>query len=360
MSSLSKCIWGPQARSIEPTSLWQIRLCDFIVSIEAASPSKSPKFDWMMYAGISWLGQSTLWGMETQEVTQIPNYSLQNTTDWRNKLRFLSCFLDLGGHIMKFWIKLQLLIPNHIINFYNLIENIECINYFTKIIIASQNNEKVTIILIKNLLDSMTFQFIINPRLQQYGCIEHHADIRLYAQQEINNSDEFLKSFSRWMILNWAVDLLPPTKQINSDRKTYKSRWQSLGDSIKKEGYKTSQNWFILQPNEIPDEIKWEYLYRDSVNPLKHLTNGKSSEICTLVYTTYITMLNGWASAFDKEFNEIENIICLKGSSRILNLISQMITKRLTKLQNYNNINDTPEITLILSNFLESNIINNY
>lgn len=368
--TLAACVWGAEAVSVQPCSRWQRLLALFVVNLEILSPNKAPKFDWRLYAGIPWLGEPTLWGMETMESSQIPDYSLDHAGDWRNKCRFLACFLRIGGLIIKYWVRIQLLIPDKRVDFVDLIGNNEAMLSFSRVIMAAYSGEKVWDSMLFDVLRMRLQQFPIDPLLKPYGCKRSTADRRLYAAQNIENVDELPRRLSRWMILSWVVDLLPDTKQFKlafdpskgRSLKLFKPFWEPLGESIYKAAIKNSPDWLSLDDAQIPEmdsDQAWSDIYRDSLDPYQHLVNGRSSAINASVLQAYEYTIRTMAHDFNQEYRTVEDLICLRGSCRILSFVAQIISVKMSQDQRLTVLNPTPDVHSKLYRWLEAGFMKN-
>lgn len=334
MDKIENCVFGNQAAAIRPASLWQIRLGEFVNLLEATWPQKKPKFDWKMYGGMPWAGQPTLWGMEFHGVIpQIPNYALHQGDDWINKYRFFSCFIELGGHIMKCWTDIQLQYPTRTIHFFNLIENNTAIRDFVRMIRASYLLEAISPMMIAQLVDVSTGIFPANPQLQPYGHRTHASDVRLYARQAIANSLAFKIDLTRYLLLVWIVDFLPPTVHVTNKEmnRHFKASWLPLGKSLQDQASK----WFDMESHVLDESTTFETVYRKSLNPMFNLSNGRSSAVCSMAYSLYMTYLAEIAGRFNKELDVVERIICTRGTARIICLFAQLIATRLAQSQGY-------------------------
>jgi len=344
---MNKIVWGTEAIALLPSSVWQRRLCQFVVLLERRL--SKPQFDWNLYLNMPYMGQAALWGMETYEEKQLPLYAYANTKDTINLQRFFLCFLEVGAHVVKCWMLLQNKFVNSKVHFYNLIENENTIELFSYFVVNSYNSSldfNQTNLLMAQIVNSIQNKFTIDARLVPYGNRKHHSDQRLYTKQELDESVHANQLLTRWLILTWSVQLMPHIK-LSSNYKLIKSNWlplsKSLSTSLK------NKRWFELEQHEIEEQEDWKNIYRKALDPM--ISYGKSSATCSSVYSTYRFLLSEWTYKYNISMTLLEKIICSSTKFNIWYYLAQMICDRITKTNALSNYQE-------FWNWLEASIMN--
>ena len=332
---LSDCVWGSEAAAVRPASLWQLKLANFVSTPD--SLVGQPCFDWRMYASMPWAGQNTLWGMELSAEDKIPRYSQCDTGDWAAKSRFLCCFVGVGGSVVRCWTELQLRDKKRTIDFFDLIGNGEVSLRFANLVYKSMQGAV-------SETEYVDFLKLKAPwRLKQqgleYGNIESAADRRAFAQQELDDPKAFRLDLSAWMVLSWAVEFMP-YKQSKIVRK---ARWKSLGTSIREQLAKTApaepaEDWLgqkDLLPDDIATETAWKAIYRKALDPNVNSTNGASSPYCLQALDAMNTLLAETAVLYDKDLDDIRDVLLGQASARVLNIFAQCVMLRVCENRNY-------------------------
>lgn len=299
---LADCVYGADAVAVTSPGGWERMLAEFVAQVEFLRRTHRPQFDWKAYCAFTGFDQDSLRYSEFLTDDGWPGYAYSATAEWSKLLLFLSCFRDVGGHVVALWTKAELWLQRRC-GFWELIQRRRCRDAFARCVVDALGGKRPRIEVLLPLIGSASPE-IAAPEPVPAPLVNtadngvwDGVDSELHVQAEIG--------LGRWCLLSWAADLA-----------SVHYRWPPVFAQI--------EHARMVAP------LDFEAIYIDSLDPHRRMAMAQRAhnDSYTLV-STYDELVGDCAEGARCDVKQVEEAICRRASVRVLGLASRALGARI-------------------------------